>query len=428
MVKFKTSENKLFQGKKLDLDVMIPKLRETSVVYRPKNTWFDYCAWPSICRDENGTLYALSAAFGSEHVCPFNKIAMYISKNNGKTWSPPIVVVDTYLPDGQGGISYLGNGKMIINWFYEPGDIIFNEYYYRIGMGEPQSLARARQAMVDTYVDIPPEKLVGGGFVKVSEDYGFTWSDPIRLPIGNIHGVCKNNNGDIVLFGKEGFADTSMTFDPDIFDPAKRPQYESWGDFVARRNERRAKREYFDSEVYSCISKDGGYTWEKGSSCILPNYITWSMIHEPGAVVLDDGTIIGTVRVEDESAAENDFTVFLTRSTDGGHTWGEIKPTHIPGSPPHLLKHSSGKLICAVGCRVEEDGYGIYAYVSEDDCKTFTLKYVINDRSPNNDLGYPCSVELDDGSIVTVYYQRYYDENTGKYDDKPCIMCTRWTL
>ena len=154
MIKFKESNNPIFGGKKLDLDAIMPTTREHYPVYRPKDTWFGYCAWPSVCRDENGTLYALSSAFGSEHVCPFNKVAMYISKNNGKTWSPPIVVADTYLPDGHGGITYLGNGKLIINYGYMPGDIMFNENYTRIAMGEPRSLAKARCAYVDTYKDI----------------------------------------------------------------------------------------------------------------------------------------------------------------------------------------------------------------------------------------------------------------------------------
>ncbi|MBE5818053.1 MAG: exo-alpha-sialidase [Clostridiales bacterium] len=428
MIKFKETSNKLFNGKKLDLDGITPKVCETNVVYRPKDTFFNYCAWPSVCRDENGTLYALSAAFGSEHVCPFNKVAMYISKNNGKTWSPPIVVVDTYLPDGHGGITYLGNGKMVLNWWYETGDIMFNENYYRIGMGFPRSMAAVRQAMVDTYVDIPKEKLVGGGFVKVSEDYGMTWSEPVRMPIANIHGMCVNKDGDVVFLGKEIYADTSKTFEEGIFDPEKRPTYESWWDFVARRNERRMYEEHYNTPIYTCISKDGGYNWEKGGVCKLPDGLQWDKVFEPNAVTLDDGTLLGAIRVEDENEKDNDYTVFLTRSTDGGYTWSEMEPTYIPGSPAHLLKHSSGKLVCVVGCRLEEDGYGIYAYVSEDDGKTFTSKYVINDKSPNYDLGYPASVELDDGSIVTVYYQRYYNENTGEYDDKPCIMCTRWTL
>ena len=425
---FKASENKLFQGKKLDLDVMIPKLHETSVVYRPKNTWFDYCAWPSICRDENGTLYALSAAFGTEHCCPFNKIAMYISKNNGKTWSPPIVVVDTYLPDGHGGITYLGNGKLIINYGYFPGDVVYHEMYYRFGMGFPRTLAMARQAMVDTYVDIPPEKLVGGCFVKMSDDYGMTWSDAVRVPISTVHGLCQCKDGTLLLLGKEAYADPSKTLEEGIFDPAKRPVFDGWWDYLVKRLDRRMMPEAQSRPLYVLASTDGGYTWEKRGTCVPHNGLPWTKICEPHLIELEDGTLLGSARIESDIEFENDFTVFLARSTDGGHTWDEFEPTHIPGSPPHLLKHSSGKLICVVGCRVEADGYGIYAYVSEDDGKTFTSKYVINDKSPNNDLGYPCSVELEDGSIVTVYYQRYYDENTGEYDDKPCIQCTRWTL
>lgn len=426
---FIESHNPILQGKKLKLENIIPSTYEKTVVYRPRDTFFRYCAWPSVCRDENGTLYALSAAFGSEHICPFNKVAMYISKNNGKTWSPPIVVVDTYLPDGHGGITYLGNGRLIINWNYMPGDVMFNEYYERVGGGYPQSLAKARQAMIDTYSDVPPEKLVGGSFVKISEDYGFTWSDPIRMPISAIHGLCQCKNGDLIYFGKESFADPSKTFEEGAFDPIKHKSFESRAEYLNYiHGESRGAKESVHTPMYACVSRDGGYTWEKlgqsPATDLYPMGIQW----EPHMIELDDGTLLSAIRMESEVNFENDFTVCLTRSNDGGKTWGDLECTHIPGSPPHLLKHSSGKLICAVGCRVEEDGYGIYAYVSDDDGKTFTKKYVIDDKSPNNDLGYPCSVELEDGSIVTVYYQYYYDEKTGEYDNKPCIQCVRWTL
>ena len=355
--------------------------------------------------------------------CLFKKV-----KNNGKTWSPPIIVVDTYLPDGHGGITYLGNGKLIINYGYFPGDVVYHEMYYRVGMGFPRTLAMARQAMVDTYRDIPPEKLVGGCFVKMSDDYGMTWSDAVRVPVSTVHGLCQTKDGTLLLLGKEAYADPSKTLEEGLFDPAKRPEFESWSEYLVKRLARRMMPEAQSTPLYVIASMDGGYTWEKRGTCVLPQGVAWSKAFEPHLMELEDGTLLSSVRIESDIEFENDFTVFLARSTDGGYTWDEFEPTHIPGSPPHLLKHSSGKLICAVGCRLEEDGYGIYAYVSEDDGKTFTSKYVINDRSPNNDLGYPASVELDDGSVLTIYYQRYYDEKTGIFDDKPCIMCTRWTL
>ena len=43
-------------------------------------------------------------------------------------------------------------------------------------------------------------------------------------------------------------------------------------------------------------------------------------------------------------------------------------------------------------------------------------------EAPSWDHGYPSSVELSDGSILTVYYQRYRD------DAFASILQTRWEL
>ena len=98
----------------------------------------------------------------------------------------------------------------------------------------------------------------------------------------------------------------------------------------------------------------------------------------------------------------------------------------VSGSPPHLLKHSSGALVCVYGRR--EAPFGERALVSWDNGETWTEDYDLDNRAVGGDLGYPCSVELDDGSILTVYYQKYYNDETGKYDDKCSILYTRWTL
>ena len=53
------------------------------IVNRAQNSIFSYQAWPSIARDENGTLYVVTSGFRVSHVCPFGKTVMYISKNEG---------------------------------------------------------------------------------------------------------------------------------------------------------------------------------------------------------------------------------------------------------------------------------------------------------------------------------------------------------
>jgi len=92
-----------------------PAVCEHRPVYRPQDTLFCYTAWPTVCRDENGTLYASSSAFATDHVCPFTKAAMYVSRTDGKTWSPPIVLVDSYISDGNGAVVYAGNGRLVLD-------------------------------------------------------------------------------------------------------------------------------------------------------------------------------------------------------------------------------------------------------------------------------------------------------------------------
>ncbi|MEG0766747.1 MAG: hypothetical protein RR482_03435 [Clostridia bacterium] len=50
------------------------------------------------------------------------------------------------------------------------------------------------------------------------------------------------------------------------------------------------------------------------------------------------------------------------------------------------------------------------------------MDQMLCDEAPDGDLGYPASVELADGSILTVYYQR-------QKGDRHCSLCfTRWRL
>ena len=78
------------------------------------------------------------------------------------------------------------------------------------------------------------------------------------------------------------------------------------------------------------------------------------------------------------------------------------------GAPAHLLMHSSGTLISTYGYR--EAPYGIRTMLSRDGGETWETDHVLVDDEPSPDLGYPCSVELRDGSILTVYYGRQGNE------------------
>lgn len=67
--------------------------------------------------------------------------------------------------------------------------------------------------------------------------------------------------------------------------------------------------------------------------------------------------------------------------------------------------------------------YGEYACISRDEGETWDIaNEIFLSKAPNTDLGYPASVQLADGSILTVYYQ------VDKRGEKPCLMSTHWRL
>ena len=104
-----------------------------------------------------------------------------------------------------------------------------------------------------------------------------------------------------------------------------------------------------------------------------------------------------------------------------GQTWSPARPLGFHGSPPHLLLHSTGAVVGVYGYRLEP--YGQRAMISRDDGQTWTSDYILRDDGPDADLGYPSSIELDDGSILTVYYQKLASPR-----EKCSLLWTRWVL
>ena len=115
------------------------------------------------------------------------------------------------------------------------------------------------------------------------------------------------------------------------------------------------------------------------------------------------------------------FTIFKTFSKDGGYTWTAAEPMGFLGSPPHMLLHSSGAIILAYSRR-KVGTQGIFVRVSRDGGNTFSKETLIGPEANIWDQGYPSTVELDDGSLVTVYYQRYAN------DDYCSLLYTKWEL
>ena len=363
-----------------------PKKEHGIVCRYERDRIFKYNGWPSVCRDENGTLYAAASSMRMSHVCPTGKNCMWVSRDEGKTWSLPMVVNDSYFDDRDAGIISLGGGKMVFTWF----SFFYDDYCEPIQgydwFGEPQKAISKGFGEMWKKLDDDVKKAGHGAFVRTSDDYGLTWSSPIRVPLTAPHGpsVCKD--GTLIYMGKEMAVD-----------------YLAPNDIV----------------VYT--SRDAGKTWEYTGTVYPGADITNENMHEPHVIELEDGRLLGAIRVHGRNEDPSN-TVYYTFSEDKGKTWSTPKCMGVDGLPPHLMRHSSGAIICSYSCRTD----GIRAEracVSYDNGETWTEDYCIDDRIDKQlDMGYPCSVELSDGSILTVYYQ------CAPGDSYTSILCTKWRL
>jgi hypothetical protein len=289
------------------------------------------------------------------------------------------------MDDRDAGVVALGGKSLLVSWFTS------DTRRYLEGARKylkPEAIARWEQALKTWTEDMVKQWL--GSWVILSAD-GRSWGNPILVPVSTPHGPIKLADGSLLYLGKAGF---------------------SAGD-------------QHRGDIMACVSADGGRTWTARGVVPLCEGTQQGNYHEPHVVELPGGKLVGMIRFEysKEDAPKPDqvnFSLFQTESDDGGQTWTRAKPTGIYGSPPHLIRHSSGKLVCVYGYR--KSPYGQRVCISADGGATWQSDIILRDDGPDGDLGYPASVEMPDGSVFTICYQKH------KAGEKCSLLWSRWTL
>lgn len=354
-------------------------ITERGIVSRRNNSFFSYQSWPSACVDENGVIYVVCSGFRMGHMCPFGKITMYKSRDGGKTFTLPSVINDRFLDDRDPGILYIGEGKMIVTYCSNHAAIYENEFaeWIRSDSGE------AGSGLVKHYKLLSEDERTGGSFYRILTGYGEYSGDEKRIPVHSTHGPVLLSDGRIFYLGKEVF----------------------------EKDENRKNR------FYSFISDDCGNTFKEIGECKIPGEYSNDTFHEVHCVQLDSGRILAFFRshlTEDD----NYFTLMKTYTDDFGKTWSKWEETGICGSPPHLLKIDGGAIL-SYGRRAEP--YGIYAVKLDNNGDTAGNEIRLADCF-DDDIGYPATVSLKDGSLFTVYYARC------KGDDFASLHYVKWKI
>lgn len=355
---------------------------EFGVVSRTTDGFFRYQAWPTVTKDANGVLYAASSGHRLGHVCPFGKNLLYVSRDEGKTWEGPTIINDTYMDDRDAGLCAWGDGNILLTWFS-----LRKEVFDRREEDTPLLSTPIAKAVREAWLTLPEGQYDPGAFVKLSRDGGKTWSEKIRVPVTSPHGPVRRADGSLLLLGKVYL----------------------WPD-----------ESYPDKMICAIESRDDGKTWQKLGVVDLPDGYDVGRIHEPHTIELPDGTLLGAIRINGGANGSATNTVCTTVSKDGGKTWTKPVVLGVCGTPPHLLLHSSGAVVMTYSRRAKP--HGQRAKISWDGGKTWGEEIVVGPESPDWDHGYPSSVELSDGSILTVYYQKYPGDTYNS------ILSTRWEL
>jgi sialidase-1 len=357
------------------------------IVCRLPGERFGYFGWPTVARRDDGTLLVASSGLRAEHVCPFGKTVLNVSTDDGRTWSAPVVIQDSPIDDRDAGIVNLGGDKLLVSWFRSDTRKYRNEGWI------PED-ERARWDKVFAEWTDDRVNALCGSWVMLSEDAGATWGLPIRAPVSTPHGPIRLRNGDLLYLGKP---------------------YGTWTDMG-------------NAIITAARSQDGGRTWRTLGRVPLYPKTVGDNYHEPHVVELPSGKLIGAIRMENgggvdlerDAGIRGGMSIMMTDSDDGGLTWSDPRPLNFHGGPPHLLRHSSGVLVLTYGYRLAP--FGQRVAFSRDDGATWDHDWIIRDDGPDGDLGYPSTVELADGSLFTVCYQK------AAAGEKCSLLWSKWRL
>lgn len=336
-----------------------------------------YHGWPTLARRSNGELLLVCSGGRESHVCPFGRVELMRSHDDGRNWTWPRVLMDGSIDDRDAGIVETSQGTILVTTFtslaYEPA---LKKAESGASSWEKERLA-SWQGVHNRLSDEQRQAELGVWMIR-STDGGVTWSSRYDCLVDSPHGPIQLADGRLLYAGKD-----------------------LWR----------------SGRVGVCESSDDGATWSWLADIPVGPGDDAQHYHELHAVETGDGRIVVHIRNHNK---RHERETLQTESSDGGRTWSEPHSIGVWGLPSHLLRLDDGRLVMSYGYRRRP--FGNQARLSSDHGRTWSEPLTISSDGPGGDLGYPSTVQIVDGQLLTVWYELLKGSN------RAVLRQARWRL
>jgi hypothetical protein len=341
-----------------------------------------YHGWPTVTRRRSGQLVLVWSGGREAHVCPFGRVELMTSDDEGRTWTWPRVLLDTAIDDRDAGAVETAKGTLLVTTFTS---LAYESALQRAEKVKPNETGAWPTDRLERWQAVHRRLTAGqrraelGSWILRSTDGGVRFSARIRCPVNSPHGPIQLADGRLLYAGKELWSEKNR--------------------------------------VGLCESVDDGQTWRWLAAIPTRPGDDHRAYHELHAVEAADGRIVVHIRNHNK---RNERETLQSESIDGGRTWSVPGSIDVWGLPSHLLRLHDGRLLMTYGHRREP--FGNQARLSQDNGCTWSDPIAISDDGTNGDLGYPSTVQLADRSLLTIWYEKMAG------NDKAALRQANWTM
>jgi len=327
-------------------------------VYRPDGTYKEIpCTrhlmvrnggfFPAVVKLHSGELLAIVRG-GAGHVGKNGRLDLIRSRDGGESWTEPITILSSDEDDRNPLLGQLADGTLVLAF----------SRYWAYGIDERHPLGESKH---ETW------------FTR-SSDFGRTWEEPERVPVPPGFAATGSPGG-----GQKAIQLSDGTA---IFTGGMRRTLDVpvWGEPAIFR------------------STDSGRTWGD-----ITLFDLGLCDEEVALLELPSGRLLAALRGGGVSGA----AIWVSFSDDAGYTWSRpaCKVTDEWQHPADLLLLSDGSVLMTFGSR--HPPFGVRALISRDQGQTWDYYHaiVLVDNCNGTDCGYPTTLALNDGFLLTAYYR-----------------------